>query len=65
MKYRNKINGTIISIPSELNSPDWEKLGGADKVVTENGREVRKPGRHNSARKKADSRAADGSGSAD
>ena len=30
MKYRNIHNGRIIDIPSQLSSPDWERLDGGD-----------------------------------
>lgn len=30
MKYRNIHNGRIIDIPSQLSSPDWERLDGGN-----------------------------------
>ena len=30
MKYRNIHNGRIIEIPSQLSSPDWERLDGGN-----------------------------------
>ena len=31
MEYRNKRSGNIISVPSPVDSPDWEEVGKAEK----------------------------------